>query len=154
MTDTMKTTMEITNAVKERYAAQRLSGVRKEWPDDVRRALEYMNGHLFDYGFCIAQMRADCRIYENNFSMKFRHFTGESPLQYLQRHRISCSMAIMESREGGNTVTSIAYEVGYGNPSTFCMAFKRITGRTPLEFMKILNSNNNRCLKNQSSRCV
>lgn len=117
--------------LKESYTNQSLLEADTNWPDDVRRALACLNRHLFDFGFTAHEMRKMCRLTHNNFSTKFRYFTGKTPSQYIRYHRIACSREIMESVSFPYSITYVAYEVGYEHPSTFCTAFKKVEGVTP-----------------------
>ncbi len=131
------------HAIKEHYCRINLIRGSDRWPVDVGRALAFLNGHLFDFGLSVHYLRSQCRIHQNNFSMKFRYFTGVSPSEYVRNHRIGCSVTIMEAMNDPVSVTWIDYEVGYEHPSTFCMAFKKATGMTPQKYRAELKNKKN-----------
>lgn len=137
----------VIDAIKQHYCRVSLIHGSESWPADVSRALAFLNGHLFEFGLSVHQLRGQCRIHQNNFSMKFRFFTGTSPSEYLRNHRIGCSVTIMEGLNEPVSVTWLAYEVGYEHPSTFCMAFKKVTGLTPQKYKAELKKNKNSFVK-------
>lgn len=147
MKDRVSASRHVIDAIKQHYCRISLIRGNERWPADICRALAYLNGHLFDFGLSIDQLRSQCRIYQNNFSMKFRYFTGSSPSEYLRNHRIGCSRTIMEALQDPVSITWIAYEVGYEHPSTFCMAFKKETGMTPQKYRAELKKRKNSIAK-------
>jgi AraC-like DNA-binding protein len=58
---------------------------------------------------------------------------GMSLAQWRQRLRVVKAMALLET---GQTVETIALDLGYGSASAFISMFKRLAGATPDEFRK------------------
>jgi len=58
---------------------------------------------------------------------------GMSLAQWRQRLRVVKAMGLLES---GQTVETIALDLGYASASAFISMFKRLTGATPDEFRK------------------
>ncbi len=66
-----------------------------------------------------------------------RHFRGEleiSPERYIQQARLTKAMQLLTDKLPVRTVTEVALEVGYSNHSAFSAAFRKFTGRSPVEF--------------------
>lgn len=139
------------DAMKEHYCRMSLIRGSTRWPADVNRVLNFLNGHLFEFGLSVQHMRNQCRVSQNNFSMKFRYFTGTSPSEYVRNHRIGCSVTILEAMAAPVSITWLAYEVGYEHPSTFCMAFKKVTGATPQKYRAELKKKKNSIAKKRGS---
>jgi AraC-like DNA-binding protein len=57
---------------------------------------------------------------------------GQTPAEYLQWWRLQ--LAAQRLRESQDSIASISMDVGYENPSAFARAFKRLLGRSPVEF--------------------
>ena len=62
----------------------------------------------------------------------FKKETGLTVFDYLVDYRIRMAMKLL--RNPDSKVTAVASEVGYDNPSYFCLLFKRHTGLTPAEY--------------------
>ena len=120
--------------IREQYAASRLREPSRSYPEEVNRALGCMNQNLLEMGFDVAAMRKECRISNHNFSTRFRYFIGSTPLRYLLNHRIECARQMILQASVANTLSEIAFEVGFAYPSTFSIAFKKYTGYTPYEY--------------------
>lgn len=60
---------------------------------------------------------------------RFKHFVGESPMQYLAQWRMQLAAGLLA---GGNaSIAAIALEVGYGSEAAFSRAFKKLVGASP-----------------------
>ncbi|MGE9782232.1 helix-turn-helix transcriptional regulator [Janibacter sp. G368] len=67
-----------------------------------------------------------------HFSRQFAATFGETPHRYLQRRRIERAMTLL--RDHDRSVTEVALAVGYDSLGTFSRTFRRVTGRTPIDF--------------------
>lgn len=65
-----------------------------------------------------------------HFTHLFREITGDSWLAVIQRHRLAHARRLL--RETSRSVTSIGYECGFDDISTFYRAFKTAEGTSPL----------------------
>lgn len=64
----------------------------------------------------------------------FRDALKQSPIEYLQNHRITRSIYLLEHTE--LTITEIALECGFHGASYFTETFRKINGITPKEYRK------------------
>lgn len=60
---------------------------------------------------------------------RFKSATGLTPIDYLQRVRISAAEALLADPQ--QTVEAVAWAVGYEDRAAFAKVFKRITGASP-----------------------
>lgn len=66
-----------------------------------------------------------------------RHFSGETGLSYHEwRKRLRLLHAIT-LLSGGNSVTSVAYQLGYEDPSAFVAMFRRELGSPPRRYLAL-----------------
>ncbi len=65
-----------------------------------------------------------------HFTQLFRETTGESWLESLHRHRLAHARRLL--RETGRSITSIGYECGFEDLTTFYRAFKAAEQTSPL----------------------
>jgi len=71
---------------------------------------------------------------EAAFCRYFRQKTGKSMMQYINELRIGLACKLLLN--GEMSVLQICYECGYNNLSNFNRHFKKITRRTPTEYIK------------------
>jgi AraC-like DNA-binding protein len=70
----------------------------------------------------------------SNFALRFRQLAGVAPLDYLLRWRMR--LAAKALRTGGETISSIAYSLGYQSESAFSNAFRRVMGVAPQQYRR------------------
>lgn len=63
------------------------------------------------------------------FAARFKATVGQTPMDYLTRWRML--LAGERLKEGGDSVSEIAYSLGYRSESAFGKAFKRVLGCSP-----------------------
>lgn len=64
----------------------------------------------------------------------FSKYFAQSPISYLNRHRLSKGAELISGTD--KSITEIALAVGFGGASYFSEAFKRWAGESPTEFRK------------------
>ena len=89
--------------------------------DSHRREMVTMNG-----------MAELCHLSPSYFSRLFRRETGESFISYVNRRKVEWAMERL--RGSSDSVSQIAYELGFQDPSYFIGVFKRFEGITPLVY--------------------
>lgn len=67
-------------------------------------------------------------------SRKFKHETGVSITEYINRHRITLAQYYLEERY--RNITEVSFLVGYRDSNYFCRVFKKITLITPTQYIK------------------
>lgn len=65
----------------------------------------------------------------SGFAVRFRELTGETPMQYVTRWRMS--VAVSWLRESDTSLAELADRLGYQSEAAFSRAFKRTTGVSP-----------------------
>ena len=79
--------------------------------DDIARSLSYTKSYLF---------------------RQFKRSTGDTIMSYFLRLKIDAAKKLL--REGGMSVSEIAASLAFDSPNYFSKAFKKVTGRTPLQY--------------------
>ena len=69
-----------------------------------------------------------------HMSRLFRDAVGQSPYQYLLRTRIQRAAELL--RGGKQSVTEVAFAVGFGDLGRFARMFRAVTGSSPGRFAK------------------
>lgn len=91
-------------------------------------AIEYIKANP-EKKITMTEMAKLCRISQSYFSRMFTSTVGENFTNYVNRQKIQRSRRLL--RETDKSVTQIASELGYADPSTFIRLFKRFEGVTP-----------------------
>ncbi len=73
-----------------------------------------------------------------HYTRVFKRVYGLSPRQYLRELRIARAKELLKQ---GRSTADVCIEVGYDSLPTFCNAFKKATGYTPVEFQNLNKSN-------------
>ena len=68
----------------------------------------------------------------SKFASLFHEVIGESPLAYLQQHRMR--LASQYLRKSNYSIQQIANKVGYSSETAFSQAFKRTFERSPTQY--------------------
>lgn len=66
------------------------------------------------------------------FTRRFREETGVSFAEWRQQ---VCLLAAIERLNEGQSVTRIAFDLGYGSPSAFAAAFRQVLGAAPSRYL-------------------
>ena len=68
------------------------------------------------------------------FTRLFRRETGLSFVNWRQQ---ACLVAALPRLVAGETVTTIALDLGYDNPAAFTTMFKRVLGASPRTYLRL-----------------
>lgn len=98
---------------------------------DIARAIALMEATP-EQTPSLAALAAAVGLSCSRFKAKFKAVTGHAPRDYLTRLRIERAKALL--RDGGETITEIAYGLGFSSSQLFATTFKRYTGTTPSRF--------------------
>jgi AraC-like DNA-binding protein len=88
--------------------------------------------HIDDHlagSLSLAELSQIAHLSAAHFGVVFRTAMGISPLAYVRRRRIEAAKARLA--KGGQTVESIAREVGFDDPYHFSRVFRRTVGVPP-----------------------
>ncbi len=121
------------------FAVPRLNQPHRD--ERIQKAQERLH-QTFSETLTVEQLAQDSGMSTRNFSRRFKHATGDSPLEYLHKLRIDCAKHLLES--DFKTVQEVCFEVGYEDQPHFRKLFKRHTGLSPTEY-KARFSRDRRC---------
>ncbi len=99
----------------------------------VRACTEYVETHILER-IRVKDIAGEIGYTENYISSSFKMEMGVSLLEYINRRKIEMAMRILDS-----TVISIAElsdRLAFANPSYFSAVFKKVTGKTPVEYLR------------------
>jgi transcriptional regulator GlxA family with amidase domain len=98
-----------------------------------RRVQRWLDQHLKDR-YDLAAVSGAFHVSTRTLLRRFGEETGETPLSYLQRSRVSRARHLLESTD--RSTGSIAAQVGYHDASTFAQLFARHVGRSPRDYRR------------------
>ncbi|MBE7062993.1 MAG: helix-turn-helix domain-containing protein [Ruminococcaceae bacterium] len=106
---------------------------------NVQEALDYVSKN-FQNKITIETVAKVAGYEKNAFCRVFKQATDTSFHQYLNSYRIK--KACVYLLESGDSVSAIAWKVGFEEPKTFWRVFKQIVGVTPNEYRQQETQNN------------
>jgi len=101
------------------------------------QALSYIEQHL-DEAPSLETIAAACAMSRRSLSRAFRSAMGCTPVQHMLRLRIQRALELLRNTD--ESITEIAYSLGYSDANYFSRQFHAATGMTPREARKRLRS--------------
>ena len=107
--------------------------LRRDDKNPVPSAIKYMKAN-YSKNIKIKDIANNLNMSESNFSSCFKRTTGISPKDYIKNLKLSKAIELLKE----NTVTEVAFELGYENISYFISEFKKRYGYTPKQYQIFL----------------
>ena len=107
-------------------------------PWHVRRAEEYIREH-WDKPMTIEALAAAANTSARNLFHTFKKSRGVSPMTFARRVRLAEARARLVAAVQGATVTSIAFECGFGNLGAFARYYEASYGELPSKTLQATN---------------
>ncbi len=99
----------------------------------VRAAMAYIQAH-YDHPITRAELAGAVALTERYLTHCFREELGITPIEYLNRYRISRAKVLLE--RGALSITEIAMAVGFSDSSYFSRVFRQETGMAPRAYQQ------------------
>ncbi len=99
--------------------------------DIVTKAQYWINEHLQEK-IDLFKLAVHFGITYRTLIRRFKSATGETPIKYIQKSRIEAAKRLLETTD--LNLDSVLDRVGYFDPSSFSLLFKRLTQLTPREY--------------------
>jgi transcriptional regulator GlxA family with amidase domain len=97
----------------------------------VKRTVAYFHQN-YQHPLTRQEIAEAVGVSKNYLSHIFRQELGLSPWEYLNRYRIKQAKELLSRTE--DSVTAIAFQVGFNNPPYFSRVFRDQTGLSPSEY--------------------
>ena len=107
--------------------------MRPPTDDRIQRALDYVEENI-DEPITLSVLAGQSGYSLSRFKIRFREETGQTPALYVSAMRVERAKLALERTD--QSVTDIAYNLGWSSGNYFCSVFKKFTGTSPLEYRK------------------
>ena len=100
-------------------------------PEDafVIKVKEIIETHLADFDLNVEQIAKELHLSHSQFGRKLDALTGYSPKRFIRFIRLNKSKELLQDPE--RSITSVAFDCGFNDPSYFSRVFKKEIGKTP-----------------------
>ena len=99
----------------------------------LEKATGIIRDHFNDENFNVDLFAQQIFMSRQHLNRKLKALTGRSALDFVRSIRLKSAAQLLSKRQA--TVTEIAYEVGFSNPSHFTKSFQKEFGKTPSAFL-------------------
>ena len=104
----------------------------KALPDDVTKALHYIDNHLTE-DISIDMLSKVCSVSQNTLERHFKSSFGISPFVALKKKRLIASLEYLRE---GYSVSEASIKSGFSDYSNYIQLFRKQFGLTPLQYKK------------------
>ncbi len=116
------------------YLGEKSSGLLAGLADPVvQRALAAMH-HDVARNWTVDELAKQCAVSRSSLAVRFREVVGTTPIAYLLDWRMA--LAKDKLSRGNNSVSQIAFAIGFQSASAFTTAFTRAVGCPPGRFAR------------------
>lgn len=99
----------------------------------IKNVIRYARTHLNE-DLSLRALAERNRINRTYLSSLFRHETGTTLTEYINRMRVEYAAQLLSSRK--LSITAVSQELGFTDVSYFIRIFKNILGQTPSQYLK------------------
>lgn len=101
--------------------------------EGIRRAIAYVSENLSE-PIPLSMLAGVAGYSLSRFKTRFREQTGQTPALYVTSRKVE--RAKLELERTDESITDIAYNLGWSSGNYFCSVFKKLTGTSPLQYRK------------------
>lgn len=99
----------------------------------VNQALQFIYRH-YQADLSLAEIASAAQAAPTYLSRRFKQETDETIFEFINRYRVRMAQQVLRHRP--ESVTDVAFRVGFNNVTYFNRMFKRYTGMTPLAYLR------------------
>lgn len=97
------------------------------------QVIQYIDRH-YNEKITLEQLAKRTHISKSYLTRRFRQFTGETIVNYINKLRVQYAREMLVNSE--KNITEIAWAVGFDSPKYFHRVFKKETGESPAAFRR------------------
>ena len=111
-------------------------GQKDHEDEPIKKAQEFIEKNYHDK-ITVEQLTSMLAIGRRNFERRFKKATANTVVEYIQRVKME---AVKKGLEGSRkNVNELMYDVGYSDIKAFRTVFKKITGKSPIDYRNKYN---------------
>jgi len=95
---------------------------------------QLIHAHLMDAEFGVPQLAAAAHLSQMQLYRKLKALTGKTPSRFIRSYRLHQGLELL--KKGHLTVSEVAYEVGFTDPSYFSRTFQEEFRKNPSQYLK------------------
>ncbi len=109
-------------------------------PEDefVIKVREIIEVNIGDFDFNVEQLAKELHLSHSQFGRKLDALTGFSPNRFIRFIRLKKAKELLKDQD--LSITAVAYDCGFSDPSYFTRIFKKEFGKSPVEWRAQLTS--------------
>ncbi len=126
--------VEIRQQLQLRYTSE-FQTAEPSVDDIFRQKLRvHIQANLSNTEFGVAQLVEASDMSQMQLYRKLKALTGKTPSQFIRSYRVHKGLELLQ--KGDLTISEVAYEVGFADPSYFSRVFQKELGKSPSHFLK------------------
>ena len=98
----------------------------------LQKVIQFINDDIENSSFGSESLASKLNLSESQIYRKLKAITDKSTAVFIRSVRLQRAKELIQTTD--KTISEIAYEVGFNNPSWFSRAFKEEFGQTPGDF--------------------
>lgn len=98
----------------------------------VKSLMSYFNEHMSEPELSVGDLASAVNMSRTSFYRKLKSVLGLTPVDFIRQVRIR--RAVQMINEGNDSLSGIAYSVGFSDPKYFSKCFKKDMGMPPAEY--------------------
>jgi len=102
--------------------------------DRIKYSIDFLTNNIHE-NLQLADLANASGYSLSRFKVKFRDEIGITPAEYITRQKIEKSKELLLTTN--DSITEIAYSLGFSSSNYFCAVFKKIMDSTPTDFRRI-----------------
>lgn len=110
----------------------------KDHADDLVSQAQQRMENMYGKSATVEEIVGDIPSSRRNFVRRFKHATGITPIEYLQRTRLEGAKKLLEKTN--QSISEVMYNSGYNDVKSFRQLFKKGVGLTPKEYRDKFNA--------------
>ena len=99
----------------------------------VESVIDAVGKHVSDPDFGVGDLAEEMALSRRQLTRRLKGAVGEAPGEVIRRLRIEHAKRLLQAQP--QTVSEVAYAVGFRSPSSFSHSFKDEVGETPTEYL-------------------
>lgn len=126
--------LQIWQALVEKFFLLSKQTETNFWDPRIKKIIEYINNHYME-NLTLEEVASEINLSKSACCREFKKYVKCTIFEYLLDYRLMISTRLLLTTN--DSITSIAYQCGFGSTSYFIEKFKNKSGISPLAYRKV-----------------